>query len=152
MNTAVFVCGDGPPLAVTTPGVVIIEGLCRNPGLLRDCSSGADRAVVVLHSDSFDLPAVQRALRSISIDPLGAQLVGVGRGDDPSVLSYQVEGLRQRAGAFTGSVPEHAKPVFSRTPTRRGFLRPPTPAYVAAPRVDGSTCVAGDGCSTCVDV
>jgi ferredoxin len=31
-------------------------------------------------------------------------------------------------------------------------LRPPTPAYVAAPRVDSSTCVAGDGCSTCVDI
>ena len=152
MSTAVFVCGDWPPLAVTTPDVVTIEGLCRDPGLLRDCDTGADRAVVVLHDDSFDLPALQRTLRSISIDPLGAQLLGVGRDDDPSVLSYQIEGLKQRARAFTGSAPEHAKPVFSGAATRRGFLRPPTPAYVAAPQVDGSSCVADDGCSACVDI
>jgi ferredoxin len=152
MNPAVFVCGDSPELAIARPEVVVIEGLCRDPSLLSDCDTQPDRAVVVLHSDSFDLSAVQKALRSIDIDPLGAQLLDVGSDNDPGALTLQVEGLIQRAKAFTGSAPEHAKPVFSSTVTRRGFLRPPTPAYIAAPQINHTTCAAGDGCRACVDV
>jgi NAD-dependent dihydropyrimidine dehydrogenase PreA subunit len=152
MNTAVFVCGDSPELVISAPDVVAIEDLCRDPSLLGECETHPERAVVVLHSDSFDLSAVQKALRSISIDPLGVQVLDVGGDDDPSVLSRQVEGLIQRAKAFTGSAPEHGKPVFSSAVTRRGFLRPPTPAYIAAPQINHITCAAGDGCRACVDV
>ncbi len=152
MNTAVFVCGDSPNLAISTPNVVVLEGLCRDPGLLGDGRSQPDRAVVVLHSDSFDLSALQKALRGIGIDPLGAQVLDVSSDENPGVLSLQVEGLIQRANAFTGSAPEHAKPVFSSAVTRRGFLRPPTPTYIAAPQVNHTTCAAGDGCRACVDV
>jgi NAD-dependent dihydropyrimidine dehydrogenase PreA subunit len=152
MNTAILVCGDSPELAISIPDAVVIEGLCQDPSLLRDCGTQPDRAVVVLHSDSFDLPAVQKALRGINIDPLGVQLLDIGNDDDPSVLSHQVEGLKQRATAFAGSAPEHAKPVFSSAVTRRGFLRPPTPAYIAAPQINHTTCAAGDGCRACVDV
>ncbi len=152
MSTTVFVCGDSPELSITTPDAVVVEGLCRDPGLLRDRGTQSDSAVVVLHSESFDLSALQKALRSIGIDPLGAQVLDVSRDDDPSTLSFQVEGLKQRANAFATSAPEHAKPVFAGAITRRGFLRPPTPTYVAVPRVDDSTCAAGDGCRACVDV
>jgi len=152
MDTAVFVCGDSPELAISTSDVVVIEGLCRDPSLLGNGRSQPDRAVVVLHSDSFDLSAVQKALRSISIDPLGVQVLDAGGDDDPGVLSLQVEGLIQRAKAFTGSAPEHAKPVFTSAVTRRGFLRPPTPTYIAAPQINHTTCAAGDGCRACVGV
>jgi len=152
MSTAVFVCGDSPELAVSQSDVVVVEGLCRDPGLIGDSGSQPDRAVVVLHSDSFDLPAVQKALRAISIDPLGVPVLDVGTDHDPAVLSLAVEGLIHRATAFTGSAPEHAKPVFSSAVTRRGFLRPPTPTYVAAPQINHTICAAGDGCRACVDV
>ena len=152
MSTTVFVCGDSPELPITTPGAITVEGLCRDPGLLRDLGTQSDRAVVVLHRDSFDLSALQKALRSTGIDPLGAQVLDIGSNDDPGALSCQVEGLKQRATAFVTSAPEHAKPVFASVVTRRGFLRPPSPVYVAAPRVDYSTCAAGDGCRACVDV
>jgi NAD-dependent dihydropyrimidine dehydrogenase PreA subunit len=152
MNPAVFVCGDSPELTISAPGVVVIEGLCRDPRLVGDRGTQHDRAVVVLHSESFDLSAVQKAMRSISIDPLGLQVLDVGSDDDPDSLSRQVEGLTQRAKAFTGSAPEHAKPVFSGAVTRRGFLRPPTPVYVAAPQINHITCAAGDGCRACVGV
>ena len=152
MNPAIFVCGDSPELTASTPDVVVIDGLWRDPGLVGDRRTQHDRAVVVLHSESFDLSAVQKAMRSISIDPLGVQVLGVGSDDDPDSLSRQVEGLIQRAKAFTGSAPEHAKPVFSGAVTRRGFLRPPTPAYIAAPQINHITCAAGDGCRACVGV
>jgi NAD-dependent dihydropyrimidine dehydrogenase PreA subunit len=152
MNPAVFVCGDSPELAISIPDVVVIEGLCRDPSLLGHRKTQQDRAVVVLHSESFDLSAVQKAMRSISIDPLGVPVMEIGSDDDPSVLSYQVDGLIERARSFPGSAPENAKPVFSRAVTRRGFLRPPTPVYIAAPQINHTTCAAGDGCRACVDV
>ena len=152
MSATVFVCGDSPELPITTPDAVIVDGLCRDPSLVRDLGTQSGRAVVVLHSESFDLSALQKALRRIGIDPLGAQILDVSSDDDPSALSLQVEGLKQRANAFATSAPAHAKPVLSGPVTRRGFLRPPTPTYVAVPRVDDSTCAAGDGCRACVDV
>jgi ferredoxin len=112
----------------------------------------ADRVVLVLHEESYDLSGVQKALRSIDVDPLGVQITDFKPGMDAASLSATIGGLRARASAFVASAPEHAKPVLSQSVTRRGFLRPPAPMYVAAPRVDQQMCAAGDGCRACVDV
>lgn len=149
MSLAVVACGDGP--GFDAADVTEIAGLCRSPARLSGAVTGEDRIVVVLHEGQFDLAAVQKAMRSIGIDPLGGQILEVPENtafDVPLALA----GLRARALAFAGSEPDHAKPVPRREVTRRGLLSPPQHVYVSAPLVDESRCVAADGCRACSDV
>jgi len=152
VTTTVLVCGDEPRVAHETPDAVVVDGLCQNPHQMKTLALDADRVVLVLHEESYDLADMQKALRSIDMDPLGVQITDVRPGVDGASLSATIVGLRARASAFLGSHPEHAKPVIPPSVTRRGFLRPPAPVYVATPRVDHQTCGADDGCSACVDV
>lgn len=152
MTTTVFVCGDQPRIVHDTPDALVVDGLCKDPGQMKELALDADRVVLVLHAESYDLPGVQRALRSIEVDPLGAQITDFEPGVDALSLSATIGGLRARASAFLRSAPEHAKPVLPHSVTRRGFLRIPTPMYVAAPRVEHQMCAAADGCRACVDV
>ena len=152
MTTIVFVCGDQPEVTHDVPDAVVVDGLCRDPHQMEQLALDADRVVLVLHEGSYDLPRVQKALRSIDVDPLGVQITDFTPAVEAASLSVTIGGLRARAAAFVRSAPEHAKPVVPQSVTRRGFLRPPVPMYVAAPRVDHQVCVAGDGCRACVDV
>lgn len=152
MTSVVLVCGDPPLPAVDLPDAVVIDGLCRDPALITPLDIKAARIVLVLHRYQYHLPAVQKALRSIDVDPLGAQILDVGDERSAASLRDAVAGSRARAVAFAGSSPENAKPVLSGPVTRRGFLTPPSPVYVAAPRVDHATCAANGGCRQCVDV
>jgi ferredoxin len=151
MSVTVLVCGDHPRVHDTVVDAVVVEGLCKNPGQIRDLDTSWDKVVAVVHRDQYHLPDVQKALRSVDVDPLGAQVLSVDGGSDMAALGVTVAGLRARAEAFTHAAPEHAKPVFPREVTRRGFLKPPVPAYVSAPRVDHALCAADNGCRACVD-
>ena len=131
--------------------VVVIDGLCRDPGQMAEQGIETDRAVVILHPGMYDLPAVQKALRGIGVDPLGAQIIDMHPEIDPATLLLEIKGLSARALAFAGSAPEHVKPILPRATTRRGFLKPPAPVYTAVPRIEHSVCAAGDGCRACVD-
>ncbi len=152
MSTAIFVCADVPAIALVGADVVGIEGLCDDPALLAEVIGDADRVVMLLHQSRYDLAAVQKALRSVEVDPLGAQILEVLSSTGGTDLEIAVAGLRSRSLAFTGSSPEHAKPVLRGEVTRRGLFRPPQPVYLAAPMVDHGVCAAADGCRACVDV
>lgn len=152
MTTTVVVCGDQPTASLDEPHVVVVDGLCQNPHQMEALALAADRLVLVLHDEGYDLSGVQKALRSIDVDPLGVQIVDFRPGIDAASLAITINGLRARASAFVRSAPEHAKPVLPSSVTRRAFLRPPAPMYVAVPRVDHQMCGAGDGCRACVDV
>lgn len=152
MRVVVFVCADEPEIRYEGADTVAIDGLCKSPSELAKRLGEDDRAVLLLHPSSYDLADAQKALRSRDVDPLGAQFfdVPVGIADDD--LEIAVTGLRQRALAFAGSAPEHAKPVPRDGVTRRGLFRVPQPVYLAAPLVDGGACAAADGCRVCVTV
>lgn len=152
MTTTIFVCGDQPRVTNDASDLVVVDGLCQDPHQMKALALDADRVVLVLHEKSYDLPDVQKALRSIDVDPLGVQITDVGPGVDAASLSVTIGGLRARASAFERSAPENAKPLYPESVSRRGFLRPPTPMYIAAPRVDHDMCAADDGCRACVDV
>ena len=152
MSATVVVCGDHPQISISGPDTIVVDGLCRSPGQMSDLDVSWDKVVAVVHRDEYHLPDVQKALRSVDVDPLGAQILTADAETDAAALGIAVEGLRARAEAFKGSAPEHAKPTFPREVTRRGFLKPPVPAYVSAPRVDHASCAADGGCRACVDV
>ena len=152
MSVTVIACGDHPQFPVSDHGAVVLDGLCKDPGQIRGLDVAWDKVVVLVHPDQHHLPDIQKALRSVDVDPLGAQVLAPVDGADPTSLSVAIEGLSARADAFTFSAPEHAKPVFAREMTRRGFLKPPTPSYVAAPLVDHAVCAADSGCRACVVV
>jgi ferredoxin len=152
MKTAVFVCADAANIRYTGPDVAVIEGLCDSPTRLADRIGTADRVVLLLHQARYDLAEVQKALRSVEIDPLGAQILEVPPSLPDTDLEVAVAGLRKRAMAFAGSHPEQAKPVPRGDVTRRGLFRPPQPVYLAAPMVDHGVCAAADGCRACADV
>ncbi|MCL1595096.1 MAG: 4Fe-4S binding protein, partial [Actinomycetia bacterium] len=152
MSTSVFVCGDRPSIPEGATDAFVIDGLCRDPGLIDLVDRETERAVVVLHEGAYDLSAVQKALRGIDVDPIGAQIVDLHQSDDPEMLGVTLTGLVARAAAFAGSEPEHVKPVLPKAVTRRGFLKPPVPVYVAVPLIDTQSCAADQGCRACVDV
>ena len=152
MKTITFVCQDDPPLPHGIDEAIGIDGLCHSPERLADHGGEADRAVLVLHEQAFNLAEVQKALRSLSIDPLGAQILEAAPGMSPDDLELSISGLRRRAAAFGGSEPEHAKPVLPRTLTRRDLLKRPMTEYLAAPMIEPAICAAGDGCRACVEV
>lgn len=149
MTVAVLACGDDP--SVDAADVTAIAGLCRSPARLSDVVTEEERIVLVLHEGQFDLAAVQKAMRSVGIDPLGAQILEMPE-ETAIDVPLALAGLRARALAFAGSEPDHAKPVPRREVTRRGLLSPPQHVYVSAPLVDEGRCVAADGCRACSDV
>lgn len=147
----VFVCADGPAIDHEGPEVVAIGGLCGRPMSLVERARDADRAVLLLHESNYDLAEMQKALRVSDLDPLGVQILEVPAETDPAVLDVSVAGLLQRAEAFAGSRPEHAKPALRRNVTRRGLFRMAVPVYLSAPMIDQGVCAASDGCRACVD-
>lgn len=152
MTTAVLVCADAPRIHYSGADAAAIKGLCADPGQLALHCSETEQVVLLMHHSDYDLAAVQKALRSVEIDPLGTQIFDVPGAIRSPDLEIAVSGLRDRALAFAGSSPEHAKPVLRREVTRRELFRPPQPVYLAAPMVDHGVCAAADGCRACVDV
>ncbi len=152
MSTAVFVCADSPDILLDGVQAEAVEGLCETPSRISEKLGGADRVVLLLHGSHYDLADVQKALRSVEVDPLGAQILDVPPGISESDLEITLAGLRQRALAFAGSRPEHQKPTTSHVFNRRSLFRPPRPWYRAAPMVDEAKCAAENGCQACVDV
>ena len=150
MTLAVVVCADEPRIDVED--AIAVPGLCASPARLANEGLDADRVVLALHEKRYDLSAVQKALRSIRIDPLGTQILEIPAASSPSDASLPLAGLRARAAAYGGSEPEHAKPVMPGEFTRRGLFRLPQPVYLAAPKVDHDVCAASNGCRACVEV
>lgn len=152
MTVAVIACADGPVIAPEGVDVIGIKGLCDSPGQLAGKIGGAERVVFLLHESRYDLAELQKALRSVEIDPLGAQILEAPADMTALDVNLALAGLRARALAFAGSQPEHAKPVLRGQVTRRGLFRPPQPVYLAAPLVDHGVCGAADGCRACATV
>lgn len=136
---------------IETPADLIFENLCQDPGQL-DTLRGTEGLVLILHRGGYDLPDFQRAARAIDVDPLGLQIVEVGEDSTVGSFHARLAGVVARASEFEGSLPEQSKPMVDRVMTRRGFLRPLTPTYIAAPFIDQQVCVASDGCRACVAV
>ncbi len=151
MSTAVFVCADSPDILLDGVEVNAIEGLCETPLRIAEQLGGADRVVLLLHESHYDLADVQKALRSVEVDPLGSQILDVPLGISESDLEATLAGLRQRALAYAGSRPEHQKPTIPHVFNRRSLFRAPRPWYRAAPMVDEAKCAAVDGCQACVE-
>ena len=152
MNTAVLICADDPAIPHRGADVVAIKDLCDSPSQIEDAVDPGRGAVLLLHQAQYDLADVQKAFRSVDVDPLGVQILDVAAGTDEADLATAVVGLQHRALAYPGSRPEHAKPVRRGKVTLRGLFKPPRPVYVAAPMVDDTVCAAVDGCRACVDV
>lgn len=152
MTVAVVICGDEPAIPHAIDNAVVVDGLCAEPGRMPASIRDVDSTVLVLHPGEFQLSHIQRALRSLDIDPFGAQIVGVEPKMDGKAVTASLQGLSARAAAYEGSEPEHAKPVSGRKYTRRAILRPPVPEYTAAPMITRDLCGAPDGCRACVDV
>jgi len=156
MKTVVFVCSDAPNIHLQGAEAVAIEGLCKSPDHLADWigqqPGEVERVVMLLHESHYDLAAVQKALRSAEMDPLGVQILEAPSGMPQSELEVAVAGLKSRAVAFAGSRPEQHKPVRSERVSRRALFMAPQPFYLATPMVDHELCAAADGCRACVDV
>lgn len=151
MNVVTVVCDEGSTGALELPEAIVVRDACVRPDRLSEALDGADGLVLGLHPGRYAVAEVQRAVRASGIDPLGVQIVDIadpadGWGED---LALALRAAAARASTFQGSRPEHAKPVFPRTMSRRGFLSP-HPEYLAVPAVDSDACQASDGCSICV--
>ena len=105
MTTTVIVCGDLPKVVHDVPDAVVVDGLCRDPHQMAALALDADRVVLVLHEESFDLAGIQKALRSIDVDPLGAQITEFRPGTVSASMTATICGLRARASAFSQSAP-----------------------------------------------
>lgn len=151
MNTVVVACEERGRPEIETPAEFVIEDLCRDPGQI-DAVRGAERLVLILHHGRYDLPALQRAARSIDVDPLGLQIVEMSEDSPIGSFHAHLAGVVARASEFEGSLPDQSKPILNRVTTRRGFFRPLAPTYIAAPFIDQQQCVASDGCRACVGV
>lgn len=157
MTVAVMMCGDRLAAAdrerLVGSSVEVIDGLCRQPGALADLGEEVDGLVLVLHDDEVAQADVQAQIRAAGLDPLGVPTLDAAEHEgDQDRFRVALAGAIALAGAFPGSVPAHAKPVFSTRLTRRSLFTIPRPAYIAAPAIDQMICAADDGCTLCVGV
>ncbi|MGI9610664.1 MAG: 4Fe-4S binding protein, partial [Acidimicrobiia bacterium] len=149
MSVAVLACTDRPALLPDDSDAIGIAALCEFPEQLAHRIDDAERVVLLLHESRYGLAEVQKVLRSVDIDPLGVEILEIPTDTEEFDVGRALAGLRARAAAFTGSQPEHAKPVLRGEVTRRGLFQPPQPVYLAAPLVDHGVCAAADGCRAC---
>jgi ferredoxin len=152
MNAKTLVCispgGDRVP---ADSNLIEVEDLCRQPSLIVEHAAGADRLVLALHRDDYGLAEIQAQTRLLGLDPFGVQIFHLD-GSPGAELGIALVGLAERAKAFAGSKPEHAKASFPNRLSRRSLLTLPKPEYIAAPFVDQEICAAADGCQACADV
>ena len=155
MSTIALICGDHPNGLGTgdwPEWVKSVEGLCWRAALVAELADGADRIVLGLHRDQYNLAEFQAQARSLGIDPLGVPVLVLDSVGSRAGFETELAGLRARTEAFAGSEPEHAKPVAPRLMSRRSFLTKPSYEYVAVPFIDPTVCTAGEGCRACVDI
>ena len=122
MNVAVVTCADDPRIELSGD-VTTVSGLCESPALLAEEVGRADRIVLLLHERRYDLASVQKALRSMEVDPLGVQILEVAPDRPGEGIPLTVAGLEARAAAFRRSEPENAKPELRGDVTRRGLFQ-----------------------------
>ncbi|MCJ2531070.1 MAG: 4Fe-4S binding protein [Candidatus Thermoplasmatota archaeon] len=160
IRAAVVVCGDwgasGEIEGWTIEDGVelrVVEGLCQQPGQLREPleGSGVDRLVLGLHVDRYGLADFQTEARKLGLDALGLEIIhldghGLERG------KRRLRAALARARAFAGSRPEHAKLISARKVSRRALLRLSFSEYLAAPAIDPTTCASGIGCNACAEI
>lgn len=157
MTVAVMMCGDRLAAAdrelLAGSSVEVVDGLCGQPEALADLGEEIDGLVLVLHDDEIARADVQAHIRAAGLDPLGVPTLDATEHEgDPDRFRVALAGAIALAVAFPGSVPAHAKPVFSSRLTRRSLFTLPRPAYIAAPAIDQMICTADDGCTLCVGV
>ncbi|MEE8498459.1 MAG: 4Fe-4S binding protein [Acidimicrobiia bacterium] len=142
-------CSDRIDWTETALDVSARLGWCRDPVVPSDI----DEVGFIGCAEDLDRAHLERRLRSEGFDPLGVPIVLLTKldRDSPSRITARVEAIGSRMAAYTGSRPEHLKPVMHPTLSRRSFLTFRSPTYRAVPHPDDSCC-AGDGCRACVDV
>jgi len=141
-------CSDRIDWTETDLDVSARPGWCRDP----EVPSDTDQVGFIGCAEDLDPAHLERRLRSEGFDPLGVLVVLLTKldRDSPSRIVAKVAAIRSRMAAYTGSRPEHLKPVMPATLSRRSFLTFGSPTYQPVPHPDDSCC-AGDGCRACVD-
>ncbi len=154
MKVTTLLCWDGPEglHAPDHEDLYTVNELCRHPDTVARLGADADRLVLALHHDDYELAPIQTGARAVGIDPLGVEILEMPRDEDDEWLQVTLAGAEARAGAFGGSQPEHARPSFPKRLSRRSLLTTPKPEYEAVPMVDHGVCAADDGCHACADV
>ena len=142
-------CSDRIDWAETDLDVSARPGWCRDP----EVPSDTDQVGFIGCAEDLDRAHLERRLRSEGFDPLGVPVVLLMKldRDSPSRIAAKVAAIGYPMAAYTGSRPEHRKPVMPATLSRRSFLSLGSPTYRPVPHPDES-CGAGDGCRACVDV
>ncbi len=124
-------------------------GWCSDPSV----PEGEELGFIACAED-LDKHDFERRLRAAGFDPLGVPLVRLTDVDRASTerIRGRLKATAARSAAYTGSGPEHLKPVMPATVSRRSFLSFRLPAYRTVPHPDNALCGAGDGCRACADV
>jgi ferredoxin len=129
-----------------------VSDLCTHPQPLADIAADAESLVLLIHPEDVELPGLQAAIRRAGFDPFGVPMIDIAGADgDEERLEVMVSGAKARAGTFTGSRPEQARPVMQREISRRALLTIPRPYYEAVPAIDRALCAASNGCTACVE-
>lgn len=139
--------------------VHVLPDLCQRPeGLSRILQGGrATRVVLGLCGGRYEVGEVQAQVRRAGVDPLGLEVVDLGRlcvrahpmGEATEKAKILLAAAVAKARVFPGSGPANAKPYLLSQLSRRSFLRFPPLGYQAVPSVLEERCVAEAGCSLC---
>ncbi len=154
MRVVTLACRDERTSPVPAlEGVTHVPDLCADPSVIDPHVAGADRLVLVVHPEDVTLATLQRHVRAAGIDPMTVQYVPAESiAQDATRMPVILAGVMARAAALADGEPEHVRPVFGGTRSRREFLTMPRPHYEPVPHIDESICVSGNGCASCVAV
>ncbi len=155
MSTLVMCADHGASDRFTVAGttVITVTDLCRRLGQLGDLVPAETASLLLaLHGSETETGRIQAAVRRLGFDALGVGVLDLERFESDEAVEKAIIALGARMDAYPGSQPEQVKlaPRPTRT-TRRSLLSPGAPAYTGAPKIDGSRCVAHDGCRACVN-
>jgi ferredoxin len=134
------------------------EDLCRRPRAAKDALGlvHPQRLVFGLCSSDYPQVEVQAHARRAGLDPLGVQVVDLGRYRGANAAEWTRAALAAavaRARAFPGSQPENLKAALLRSQqkvSRRAFFTLPPVSYLAVPTFSRRLCRAPEGCDQCV--
>ncbi|MBI4199230.1 MAG: 4Fe-4S binding protein [Chloroflexi bacterium] len=142
----------------------VVPGLCHAPpGLFPSTAPGTGRVVLGLCSRAYAEREMHAQLRRAGLDPLGVEVVDLGRFCTPvrhgpfrmAKARLLLAAAVARARAYPGSHAENLAirfPQLSQKMSRRALWALPPVRYVAVASVDSRLCLRGAGCDLCLRV